>query len=73
MVYARRVMNGARPHARRDRVLQLLRAEEARGRVRWCARWGRYEPVPRSAADADARADAETVASLATLLRRRYG
>ena len=72
MVYARRVMSGARPPSRRDRVLQLLHAEEARGRVRWYDRRGRYEAVPRADADADARADAETVAALATLLRQRY-
>ena len=70
------MMTHARPHppARPDRAAHLLRAVEARGRVRWRASLARYEPVTgegEGEADVDARADAETVAALATWLRRR--
>ena len=64
------MMMHARPRPQPERLARRLRALEAGGRVRWCAPLARYEPAP-AGADPDARADAETVASLATWLRRR--
>jgi hypothetical protein len=60
----------SRAESRQERVRHLLHAVEASGRVCWREPLARYEPALWPA-DAAARADAETVAALATELRRR--
>ena len=64
-------MTGHAPVSDR-RIDRLLREVEARGRVRWQPRAGRYAPVVDPTADMAAQADAETVASRLTTLRTRY-
>jgi hypothetical protein len=54
------------------RVARLLAETEARGQVRWQSNARAYRPLPEVVADPDRRADAETVATLLTDLRRAW-